>query len=192
MTDEQEIAIERLNRFKTIEVLYGTFAMTSGQLERLKEAIEVVLNMLKEKDKEIIKLSERANEYKKAITCKDCDCSICQAHINNLKLREENELAKEQLEKQNREIEELEKIVDRLTDEQEEREKYVHNLERRIESAKIGLKKQCEIADERNDLLVKVNKLEKQVELMAEAFKQDDARSVEEIIEYFKSKAKEE
>lgn len=107
MTDEQEIAIERLNRFKTIEISYsGTFAMTLIQLERLQEAIEIVLDMLKEKDKEIIKLSERANEYKKAITCKDCDCSICQAHINNLKLREE--------------IEELEKNIDRLTDEQKD------------------------------------------------------------------------
>ena len=103
MTDEQEIAIERLNRFKTIEISYsGTFAMTLIQLERLREAIEIVLDMLKEKDKEIIKLAERANEYKKALTCKDCDCSICQAHINNLKLREENELAKEQPKKQSR------------------------------------------------------------------------------------------
>ena len=104
MTDEQEIAIERLNRFKTIEEISysGTFAMTLIQLERLQEAIETVLDMLKEKDKEIIKLAERANEYKKALTCKDCDCSICQAHINNLKLREENELAKEQPKKQSR------------------------------------------------------------------------------------------
>lgn len=54
MTDEQEIAIERLNRFKTIEISYsGTFAMTLIQLERLQEAIEVVLNMLEEKDKQI-------------------------------------------------------------------------------------------------------------------------------------------
>lgn len=185
MTDEQEIAIERLNRFKTIEISYsGTFAMTLIQLERLQEAIEIVLDMLKEKDKEIIKLSERANEYKKAITCKDCDCSICQAHINNLKLREE--------------IEELEKNIDRLTDEQEEKEKYVHNLERRIESAKIGLKKQCEIADERNDLLVKVNRLEKQIEVMAEFIDNYDGRTIktfedkEHIKDFFKKIAERE
>ena len=40
MTKEQEI-IERLNRFKTIKVLYGnTFAMTTEQLRTLQEDIE--------------------------------------------------------------------------------------------------------------------------------------------------------
>lgn len=34
--------------------------------------------------------------------------------------------------------------------------------------AKEQLKKQCEIADERNNLLVKVNRLESQIDLMAE------------------------
>ena len=53
MLSEEE-AIERLNRFKTIEVLYGgTFAMTLGQLERLQEAIQIILDMLGEKDKQI-------------------------------------------------------------------------------------------------------------------------------------------
>lgn len=53
MTKEQE-AIERLNRFKTIKVLYGnTFAMTTEQLRILQEDIETVLNMLKEKDRQI-------------------------------------------------------------------------------------------------------------------------------------------
>ena len=36
------------------------------------------------------------------------------------------------------------------------------------ELAKEQLKKQCEIADERNNLLVKVNRLESQIDLMAE------------------------
>ena len=36
------------------------------------------------------------------------------------------------------------------------------------ELAKVQLKKQCEIADERNNLLVKVNRLESQIDLMAE------------------------
>ncbi len=50
MTREQE-TIEKLNRFKTIKVLYGnTFAMTTEQLRALQEDIETALNMLKEKD----------------------------------------------------------------------------------------------------------------------------------------------
>ena len=60
MTKEQE-TIERLNRFKTIKVLYTkTFAMTTEQLKVLQEDIETVLNMLKEKekDKEIEKLKK--------------------------------------------------------------------------------------------------------------------------------------
>ena len=53
MTKEQE-AIERLNRFKTIEVLYSnTFAMHIEQLKTVQEDIETALNMLKEKDKQI-------------------------------------------------------------------------------------------------------------------------------------------
>lgn len=105
MLSEEE-AIERLNRFKTIEVLYGgTFAMTLGQLERLQEAIQIILDMLGEKDKEIEKINFL---YEKA----------------------------------------LDNIV--TTDKE--------NMQ-----------------------------LKKQIRLMAEAFKQDDARTVEEIIEYFKN-----
>ena len=53
MTKEQE-AIERLNRFKTIEVLYSnTFAMHIEQLKTVQEDIETVLSMLKEKDEKI-------------------------------------------------------------------------------------------------------------------------------------------
>ena len=131
MTKEQEQAIKVLEQYKKECIEEYKVELDDKDnidqphafyLHQQIEAIYTVLNMLKEKDKEIIKLAERANEYKKAITCKDCDCSICQAHINNLKLREEIELAKEQL------------------------------------------KKQCEIADERNDLLVKVQKLQKENE----------------------------
>ena len=47
-------AVERLNRFKSIKVLYGnTFAMTTGQLKILQEDTETVLNMLKENSAEI-------------------------------------------------------------------------------------------------------------------------------------------
>ena len=56
MMKEQKEAVERLNRFKSIKVLYGnTFAMTTGQLKILQEDTETVLNMLKEKDKKIEK-----------------------------------------------------------------------------------------------------------------------------------------
>ena len=52
MTKEQE-TIERLNRFKTIKVLYeNTFAMHTEQLKTLQEDLETVLNMLNKKDKE--------------------------------------------------------------------------------------------------------------------------------------------
>ena len=49
--NEKEV-IERLNRFKTIKVLYGnTFAIHLEQLEQLQNDIETVLNLLEKKDK---------------------------------------------------------------------------------------------------------------------------------------------
>lgn len=44
----------------------------------------------------------------------------------------------------------------------------ITKLQKENELAKEQLKKQCEIADERNNLLVKVNRLESQIDLMAE------------------------
>lgn len=53
MNKEQEEAIERLNRFKTIEILYSnTFAMHIEQLKTLQEDIETVLSMLQEQQEE--------------------------------------------------------------------------------------------------------------------------------------------
>lgn len=53
MTKEQEEAIERLNRFKTIEILYGnTFAMHVEQLKTVQGDIETVLSMLQEQQEE--------------------------------------------------------------------------------------------------------------------------------------------
>lgn len=61
MTREQE-TIERLNRFKTIKILYGnTFAMTTEQLTTLQEDIETTLNIIKEKDKKIEKKDRQIN-----------------------------------------------------------------------------------------------------------------------------------
>lgn len=60
MTKEQE-TIERLNRFKTIKVLYGnTFAMHIEQLKVLQEDIETILNMLK-------KMKTQEENYKNLI-----------------------------------------------------------------------------------------------------------------------------
>ena len=50
---EKEV-IERLNRFKTIKVLYGnTFTIYLEQLEQLQNDIETVLNLLEKKDNKI-------------------------------------------------------------------------------------------------------------------------------------------
>ena len=62
MTKEQE-AIERINRFKTIKVLYGnTFVIHTEQLKTLQKDIETVLNMLKEKDRQIDLIKEYAHQ----------------------------------------------------------------------------------------------------------------------------------
>lgn len=53
MTKEQEKAIERLNSFKTIEILYSnTFAMHIEQLKTVQGDIETVLSMLQEQQEE--------------------------------------------------------------------------------------------------------------------------------------------
>ena len=65
------------------------------------------------------------------------------------------------------------------------------------ELAKEQLKKQCEIVDERNNLLVKVNRLESQIDLMANYIvdlikynNPEEKREVEEIKQYFERKSK--
>lgn len=50
----------------------------------------------------------------------------------------------------------------------------ITKLQKENELAKEQLKKQCEIADERNNLLVKVNRLESQIDLMAEEINETD------------------
>lgn len=64
------------------------------------------------------------------------------------------------------------------------------------ELAKEQLKKQCEIADERNNLLVKVNRLESQIDLMANYIvnlikynNPEEIREVEELKQYFERKS---
>ena len=56
--NEEEV-IERLNRFKTMKVLYGnTFAIHLEQLEQLQNDIETVLNLLEKKDRTIQQLKD--------------------------------------------------------------------------------------------------------------------------------------
>ena len=71
----EEEVIERLNRYKTIKVLYGnTFAMHLEQLEQLKNDIDTVLNLLEtqkaeieKKDKEYEELTEASKELCKTV-----------------------------------------------------------------------------------------------------------------------------
>ena len=83
MTKEQEI-IERLNRFKTIKVLYGnTFAMTTEQLRTLQEDIETALNIIKENSAEIKTLTQINKSYKGMIRKKDRQINYMANFIND-------------------------------------------------------------------------------------------------------------
>ena len=65
MENSIEEAIERLNRYKTIKVLYGnTFAMHLEQLEQLKNDIDTVLNLLEKKDKVINEYEKECRQFK--------------------------------------------------------------------------------------------------------------------------------
>lgn len=62
--NEEEV-IERLNRYKTIKVLYGnTFAIHLEQLEQLQNDIETVLNLLEKKDKVINEYEKECRQFK--------------------------------------------------------------------------------------------------------------------------------
>lgn len=65
MKMNEEEAIERLNRYKTIKVLYGnTFVMHLEQLEQLKNDIDTVLNLLEKKDKVINEYEKECRQFK--------------------------------------------------------------------------------------------------------------------------------
>lgn len=69
--NEEEV-IERLNRYKTIKVLYGnTFAMHLEQLEQLKNDIDTVLNLLETQKAEIEKKDKIINEMAEYISKTD-------------------------------------------------------------------------------------------------------------------------
>lgn len=60
--NEKEV-IERLNRFKTIKVLYGnTFSMHLEQLEQLQNDIETVLSELEKKEAIINEMAKQLVE----------------------------------------------------------------------------------------------------------------------------------
>lgn len=71
MTKKQEV-IKRLNRFKTIKVLYGNiFAMHTEQLRILQEDIETALNIIKENSAEIQQKNTELAEKNAEIEKKD-------------------------------------------------------------------------------------------------------------------------
>lgn len=84
---EKEV-IERLNRFKTIKVLYGnTFAIHLEQLEQLQNDIETVLNLLEKKDKiiyEIAKSNVKLKGYDVEETYINNTISFYTKYIENL------------------------------------------------------------------------------------------------------------
>ena len=93
MNDKEKKAIEKIEK----QILIGECEKAIGvpiyisDLKTVLNLIEKQKAEIEEKDREIIRCSRAANEYKKAVKCKECDCSICEAHINTLELSEEIE-----------------------------------------------------------------------------------------------------
>ena len=80
MTNEQREAIDRLNKFKTIEILYGnTFAMHIEQLKTLQVDLDTALSLIKEQQEEIGNLQKELNEENKR----------CMILANNDKFKEQ-------------------------------------------------------------------------------------------------------
>ena len=83
MTKEQEV-IKRLNRFKTIKVLYGNiFAMHTEQLRILQEDIETALNIIKENSAEIQQKNTELAEKNAEIEKKDKQINFMANFIND-------------------------------------------------------------------------------------------------------------
>lgn len=75
--NEKEV-IERLNRFKTIKVLYGnTFSMHLEQLEQLQNDIKTALNLIQTQQAEIEKKDKIIDLMAEFINKFDLDESIC-------------------------------------------------------------------------------------------------------------------
>ena len=70
MNDKE--VIERLNRFKTIKVMYGnTFTMHLEQLKQLQQDLETILNILENQKVEISDLKWKNEIYVKSIKSHD-------------------------------------------------------------------------------------------------------------------------
>lgn len=83
MTKEQEEAIERLNRFKTVSVLYSkTLAIPVKNLKELQVNIETVLNMLKENSAEIEQKNTELAEKSAEIEKKDKEIDLILDKLN--------------------------------------------------------------------------------------------------------------
>ena len=83
MTDNQKEAIERLNNFKTIKVLYGnTFAMHLEQLKQLQNDIKTALNLIQTQQAEIEKKDKIIDEMVTYIATLDIEEDICEKTKN--------------------------------------------------------------------------------------------------------------
>ena len=103
MNDKE--VIERLNRFKTIKVMYGnTFAMHLEQLKQLQQDLETILNVLENQKVEIEDAKEYADdvwrhnqELKEKLEGKECVIENQKAELDNLKtIEEENKFLRNQ------------------------------------------------------------------------------------------------
>lgn len=72
-------------------------------------------------------------------------------------------------------------LIAKLKKENKEKDKYIKNSENIT----------TEMSNDINKLLLEIKEKDKQIDLMARAFKQDDVRSVEEIKKYFEKQEKE-
>lgn len=68
-TEEEKQAIQRINSFKSIKLLYGKiYAMHLEQLKKYQAASEVILNLLEKYQKEIESKDKRINALQTIIT----------------------------------------------------------------------------------------------------------------------------
>lgn len=103
MTKEQEEAINKLERLKNSSILYGdSFGVTIKGFKDLQKDIETVLNMLKEKDKEIEKLRNKNKELLRKL----------RNRVKEVKKLTKYSLYKKEFSTLNKHIEKKDKIID--------------------------------------------------------------------------------
>lgn len=63
LSEEEKKAIEDLNSFKSISILYGnTFTMFLEQLKKYQEATDTILNLIKKQQEKLEKIKEYAHQ----------------------------------------------------------------------------------------------------------------------------------